>query len=60
MVDRLHGAFRRWQRQQRLWSPSSVKPMLEYYLGKPLAEVETEFKAYMHELAYKQFHRQWE
>ena len=41
------------------WAPHSVQPMLEHYLGKPLAEVETEYHAFLSDIAYKQFGRQW-
>jgi hypothetical protein len=48
-LHRAHGA----------WSPGSVKPMLEHYLGKSLAEVEKEFAAFMRDVAVTQFNRQW-
>ena len=47
------------QRVQRGWSPSSVRPMLEDYLGKPLPEIESEYRAFMQETAYTNFRDQW-
>jgi hypothetical protein len=46
-------------RAQGAWSPSSVKPMLEHYLGKSLADVEKEYVKFMKDIAYTQFGRQW-
>ena len=52
-------AARRHRRRQRVrpdrhaaprqarWAPHSVKPMLEHYLGKPLAEVEKEYREFI-------------
>ena len=47
------------QRAQGAWSPNSVKPMLEHYLGKPLAEVETEYRQFIGDVARTNFNRQW-
>jgi hypothetical protein len=33
-----------------LWDSSTAQPMLEHYLGKPLADVERSFRAYVDEL----------
>jgi hypothetical protein len=33
-----------------LWDSTTAKPMLEHYLGKPLADIEQSFKAYVDEL----------
>ena len=41
------------------WSPASVQPMLERYLGKPLADVEKEYQQFMKQIAYAQFDKQW-
>ena len=46
-------------RAQGAWAPQSVKPMLEHYLGKSLDEVEKEYRAFISDIAYKQFGRQW-
>jgi hypothetical protein len=46
-------------RAQGAWAPQSVKPMLEHYLGKPLDEVEKEYRVFIEDIAYKQFGRQW-
>ena len=42
-----------------LWSPASVKPMLEKYLGKDLATIDQEYQDFIRQAAYEQFHRQW-
>ena len=41
------------------WAPTSVKPMLEHYLGKPLSQIEREYDDFIHHIAYKEFGRQW-
>jgi len=46
-------------RAHNLWSPSSVQPMLEHYLGKPLSEIEPEFEKFEHQIAYQDFNKQW-
>jgi hypothetical protein len=46
-------------RAQGAWAPQSVRPMLEHYLGKSLDEVEKEYQAFITDIAYKQFGRQW-
>jgi len=47
------------QRAAGTWSPSSVRPMLEGYLGKGLSEIEPEYQAFIRRIAYEQFNRQW-
>jgi hypothetical protein len=47
-------------RAANLWSPSSVKPMLEHYLGKPLAEIDAEYQQFIRKIAYEQFSHQWQ
>jgi hypothetical protein len=42
-----------------LWSPASVKPLLERYLGKDLATIAGEYDQFIHAVAYDQFTRQW-
>jgi hypothetical protein len=42
-----------------LWSPAAVKPILEHYLGKDLATIESEYQKFIRHIAYDQFHRQW-
>ena len=46
-------------RASNSWSPSSVRPMLEHYLGKNLDAVEIEFQEFMDYVAHEQFNRQW-
>lgn len=41
------------------WNPGAVKPMLEHYLGKPLAEIDREFQLYMRYLVKEEFPKQW-
>jgi hypothetical protein len=41
------------------WSPNSVKPMLQHYLGKPLSDIDTEYQTFIRKIAYEQFGRQW-
>ncbi|HEX8522542.1 MAG TPA: hypothetical protein VF669_09825 [Tepidisphaeraceae bacterium] len=47
------------RKQMNLWSPASVKPMLERYLGKDLSAIEAEYNTFIRQVAYEQFHRQW-
>jgi hypothetical protein len=46
-------------RASNMWSPSSVRPMLEHYLGKNLDQIEVEYNQFMKKIAYEQFGRQW-
>lgn len=32
------------------WNPRSARPLLEHYLGKPLEEIDVEFRAYMQQI----------
>jgi hypothetical protein len=41
------------------WNPGAVRPMLEHYLGQPFPEIDKEFQAYMHHVAYDEFSAQW-
>src|SRR5205085_5121958 len=52
-------ALRAPHRLLNAWSPSSVKPMLEAYLGKPLGDIEKEYREFIHHIAYEQFNKQW-
>jgi hypothetical protein len=47
------------RKAMNLWSPASVKPMLEKYLGKDLRSIETEYNEFIRHVAYEQFQRQW-
>jgi hypothetical protein len=47
------------RRAGNLWSPSSVKPMLEHYLGKDLAAIEVEYQEFIRKVAYEQFGKYW-
>jgi hypothetical protein len=47
------------RRPNNLWSPSSVKPMLEHYLGKDLPTIETEYNEFIRKVAYEQFGKYW-
>ena len=46
-------------RATNMWSPSGVRPMLEHYLGKDLAQIETEYQQFIRKIAYEQFGKQW-
>ncbi len=47
------------RKAMNLWSPASVKPMLEKYLGKDLRSIEEEYNTFIRHVAYDQFQRQW-
>jgi hypothetical protein len=40
------------------WAPATVKPILEHYLGADLKTIDEKFKAYMHNVAFKQLSKQ--
>ncbi len=42
-----------------LWSPASVKPLLERYLGKDMKTIADQYDQFIHQVAYDQFARQW-
>ena len=46
-------------RASNMWSPSSVRPMLEHYLGKSLDQIEVEYNQFLRKIAYEQFGKQW-
>lgn len=46
-------------RASSTWSPSSVRPMLEHYLAKPLDQIDLEYQQFIRKIAYEQFGRQW-
>jgi hypothetical protein len=46
-------------RASNAWSPSSVRPMLEHYLGKPLNQIDIEYQQFIRKIAYEQFGKQW-
>lgn len=43
----------------RGFRPASVQPMLEHYLGKPLSQVDAEYQAFIHKIAYDQIGQQF-
>jgi hypothetical protein len=47
------------RKQLNLWSPSTVKPLLEGYLGKNLAAIDSEYQTFIRQIAYQQLRRQW-
>jgi hypothetical protein len=47
------------RRMMGAWSPATVKPMLEHYLGKDLAAIDAEYQAFIRRMAYEQFQKQW-
>jgi hypothetical protein len=47
------------RRPGNLWSPSSVKPMIEHYMGKSLAELDMEYQDFIRKVAYEQFGKYW-
>ena len=47
------------RRASNMWSPSSVRPMLEHYLGKDLNQIETEYLKFIRQIAYEQLNKQW-
>jgi hypothetical protein len=47
------------RKAMNLWSPASVRPMLEHYLGKDLKAIEQEYQGFIRHIAYDQFRKQW-
>lgn len=48
------------QRFARPWNPRGVRPMLEHYLGMPMAEIDSAYQAYIRKVAYDEFKAQWQ
>jgi hypothetical protein len=42
------------------WNPDGVRPMLEHYLGEDLSVIQTEFDAFMKQVAFKEMSEQFE
>lgn len=42
-----------------LWSPASVKPLLERYLGKQMGEIDREYQQFIRHVAFEQLQAQW-
>ncbi len=42
------------------WNKTAVKPMLEHYLGMSMPEIDRAFQAFMHKVAYEDYHLQWQ
>jgi hypothetical protein len=41
------------------WSPRSVRPMLEHYLGRSLTDLDVDYQQFIRKIAYEQFGKQW-
>lgn len=64
LADTARGSVRDGQGRHRPlgpdWHPDLAGPTLEAYLQMPLPEIDAAFQAFMHQVAYEEFNRQWE